>query len=145
MIWAVAVAVWVTVAAGVHLLLSRDALRVVFGLALLGSAVNLVVLAAGRLGSAQPPIVPAGETALPAGAANPLPQALVLTAVVIGFALVCLALVLALCLFGAASDDDVLALGHTEPPPADPVKPPLPAAGTDVVLADAAAGRGGAQ
>jgi multicomponent Na+:H+ antiporter subunit C len=142
MTWAVALAVWVTVAAGAYLLLSRDTLRVVFGLAVLGSAVNLVVLASGRLGSPQPPIVPRGGTALAAGAANPLPQALVLTAVVIGFALVCFALVLALRLIRAVDSDDVLALRAAEPAPDDPVKPPLTDADTDIRM-DTAATRGG--
>jgi multicomponent Na+:H+ antiporter subunit C len=89
MIWAVACALWITLAAGLYLALSRDVLRCVVGLALLGSAVNLLLLAAGRLGSAQPAVVELGERVLQA-AANPLPQALVLTAIVIGFALICL-------------------------------------------------------
>ena len=85
MIWAVAFALWITLTAGLYLALSRDVLRCVVGLALLGSAVNLLLLAAGRLGSAQPAVIEAGGRVLQE-AANPLPQALVLTAIVIGFA-----------------------------------------------------------
>lgn len=85
MIWAVACALWITLAAGLYLALSRDVLRCVVGLALLGSAINLLLLAAGRLGSAQPAVIEAGARVLQ-DAANPLPQALVLTAIVIGFA-----------------------------------------------------------
>lgn len=130
MIWAFAATVWVTVTVGVYLALSRDALRVVLGLAVLGNAANLVLFAAGRLGSAQPAVVPLGETALGA-AANPLPQALVLTAIVIGFALVCFCLVLVLRLIRDAGCDDALELRHAEPRPTDPVKPPLPDAATE--------------
>ncbi len=83
-----------TVAAGVYLTLSRDLFRCIVGLAVLGSAVNLIVFAAGRFGPLQPAIIAAGATELAATAANPLPQALVLTAIVISFALLCFGLVL---------------------------------------------------
>ncbi|WP_157265656.1 NADH-quinone oxidoreductase subunit K [Azohydromonas aeria] len=125
MIWAFAVAVWAALAAGVYLALSRDVLRCVVGLALSGAAVNLLLLAAGRLGPAQPALVPSGATVLDAAAANPLPQALVLTAIVIGLALLCFALVLVRCLVRDAGSDDALALRHAEPVPDHPVKPPL--------------------
>lgn len=95
MIWAVAFALWITLTAGLYLALSRDVLRCVVGLALLGSAVNLLLLAAGRLGSAQPAVIEAGGRVLQE-AANPLPQALVLTAIVIGFAMTAFVVVLAL-------------------------------------------------
>ena len=134
MIWAVALAVWVTVTVGVYLALSRDALRVVLGLAVLGSAINLLLFASGRLGSALPAVVPLGDEVLASNAANPLPQALVLTAIVIGFALVCFCLVLVLRLIRDAGTDDVLDLRHAEPRPTDPVKPPLPAPGTEPAL-----------
>ena len=58
-------------------------------------------------------------------AANPLPQALVLTAIVIGFALLCFALVLVMQLVRRVGTDDALALRWVEPEPTDPVKPPL--------------------
>ena len=124
MIWALAFAVWVVLAAGAYLAMSRDVMRCVVGLALIGSAVNLVLLAAGRVSTAQPAVVVAGQTAL-GKAANSLPQALVLTAIVIGFALVCFAFVLVLQLVRRAGTDDSLELRRAEPPPTDPVKPPL--------------------
>ena len=123
MIWAVAFALWVTLAAGLYLTLSRDVLRCVVGLALLGNAVNLLLLAAGRLGSAQPAVIVSGAEALQ-GASNPLPQALVLTAIVIGFALMCFALVLVMQLVRQVGSDDALALRLVEPEPDEPVKPP---------------------
>lgn len=83
-------------ACGVYLLLSRNLLRTVLGVALLSAATNLVIFFAGRLGFTQPPVIVEGEEALRAGAANPLPQALVLTAIVIGFALVAFASALVL-------------------------------------------------
>jgi multicomponent Na+:H+ antiporter subunit C len=137
MIWAVAFALWITLAAGLYLALSRDVLRCVVGLVLLGSAVNLLLLAAGRLGSAQPAVIELGGQWLQA-AANPLPQALVLTAIVIGFALMCFALVLVMQLVRRTGTDDALALRLAEPEPTDPVKPPLAEDGSDQPVAEAA-------
>ena len=124
MIWAIAAAVFATVAAGVYLALSRDLLRCVIGVSLIGAAANLVVFAAGRVGTVVPPVIPAGESVLSA-AVNPLPQALVLTAIVIGFALVCFSLVLVLALKSRAGVADSAALRLAEPPPGPDGKPPL--------------------
>lgn len=71
---------WVT-ACGVYLLLRGRTFPVVLGLTLLGYAVNVFIFSMGRLWTEAAPIVAAG-----AAAADPLPQALVLTAIVIGFA-----------------------------------------------------------
>ena len=71
---------WVT-ACGIYLVLRGRSFPVVLGLSLLGYAVNLFIFVMGRLWWAAPPVL--GQ----AGAvADPLPQALVLTAIVIGFA-----------------------------------------------------------
>ncbi len=126
-----AFSVFVTVTVGLYLTMSRDTFRCVIGLAVLGAAANLVLFAAGRLGSVSPAVVPVGETVL-RDAANPLPQALVLTAIVIGFALLCYSLVLVLRLIRDARSDDALSLRHAEPIPDDPVKPPAAAPGCDV-------------
>ena len=85
----------VLAAAGTYLLLWRSLLRMLFGVILLSNAANLVLLVAGRTMRAAPPIVPEGMAAPAAAVANPLPQALVLTAIVIGFGLAAFAFVLA--------------------------------------------------
>ena len=71
---------WVT-ACAIYLLLRGRTFPVVLGLTLLGYAVNVFIFAMGRLWSAAPPILTEGTNV-----ADPLPQALVLTAIVIGFA-----------------------------------------------------------
>ncbi|GAB4206952.1 MAG: Na+/H+ antiporter subunit C [Tibeticola sp.] len=124
MTWVVVAGFWVSLVAGVYLVTSRDVLRVVVGLGLLGSAVNLALLASGRFASFRPALVAAGAQALDA-AANPVPQALVLTAIVIGFALLCFSLVLVLALVRRTGTDDVRGLPFAEPAPTDPVKPPF--------------------
>ncbi|MCV2369474.1 Na+/H+ antiporter subunit C [Roseateles oligotrophus] len=72
---------WVT-ACGIYLLLRGRSFSVVLGLSLIGYAVNVFIFAMGRLWQAAPPIL--GQAS--ASVADPLPQALVLTAIVIGFA-----------------------------------------------------------
>ncbi|MBI3776540.1 MAG: NADH-quinone oxidoreductase subunit K [Gammaproteobacteria bacterium] len=124
MIWAVALALGIVIAAGTYLALSRDVLRCLIGLALMGSGVNLLLFAAGRLVTHVPPIILDGETLLGA-AANPLPQALVLTAIVIGFALLCFSLVLAVRLMLTTGTHDTSQLRTAEPAPTDDHKPAL--------------------
>jgi multicomponent Na+:H+ antiporter subunit C len=85
---------------GLYLTLSRNVVRMVLGLSLLTTAVNLVLFQAGRLRSAQPPLIPEGADRLGVSA-DPVPQALVLTAIVIGFALTVVLAALALRAWGS--------------------------------------------
>lgn len=120
-----ALAAGVTLAAGVYLSLSRDLLRCVVGVSVVGVAANLVIFTMGRPGATPPPLIPAGRAVLEEGAANPLPQALVLTAIVIGFALTCFSLVLVLAVKQRTGVADGDALRVSEPPPDPDGKPPL--------------------
>lgn len=124
MIWAVALAMGTVIAAGTYLALSRDLLRCLIGLAMIGSGINLLVFSAGRLLSSLPPIIIEGTQQLGL-AANPLPQALVLTAIVISFALLCFSLVLALRLMSVGGSADLAQLRAAEPPAVDALKPAL--------------------
>jgi multicomponent Na+:H+ antiporter subunit C len=81
-------------ASALYLMLSGILVKFVFGLTLMGNAINLTILAAGRVNYNQPPLIPAGETGLSGPVANALPQALILTAIVIGFAMVTFLLIL---------------------------------------------------
>lgn len=94
--WVFALVAGALATAGVWLMLSRHLLSVVFGVALLGSAANMVVFASGRVVDGAPPLAPEGAAAPLPWAANALPQALVLTAIVIGFGLLVFALSLVL-------------------------------------------------
>lgn len=82
------------VAIAVYQLLSRNLLRLLFGFILLGNAINLAILASGGLTPGLPPLIEPDATVLTDATANPLPQALILTAIVIGFGLVTFAFVL---------------------------------------------------
>ena len=80
---------------GLYMVLSRHLVRMVLGLSLVGTAVNLAIFLAGRLRTSQPPLIPEGAERL-GESADPVPQALVLTAIVIGFALTVILAALAL-------------------------------------------------
>jgi multicomponent Na+:H+ antiporter subunit C len=114
----------IVVGAAVYLSLSRDLFRVVAGLTLLGAATNLIVFAAGRFASLTPPLLTSVEDATSAAASNPLVQALVLTAIVISFALLCFSLVLGAGLRKASGSDDIRQLQAAEPPAVAALKPP---------------------
>lgn len=85
-------AIGVLVAAGVYLLLRARSFPVILGLALLGYATNLFLFASGRVRVGLWPVITDGMKEYP----DPLPQALVLTAIVIGFGMTAYVLVLAL-------------------------------------------------
>ena len=84
------------VAAAIYLMLSRDLMRFLFGLILISNAANLSIFVSGRLISGAPPLIDEGQDFPVGEVANALPQALVLTAIVIGFGLFAFALVLTL-------------------------------------------------
>ena len=91
------------VACGVFLLLRPRSFSVVLGLALLSYAVNILILMGGRLDRRTPPLALPGADRL----ADPLPQALVLTAIVIGFGMTAYLLALALRLLSETGSDAV--------------------------------------
>ncbi|MEZ9708576.1 cation:proton antiporter [Vibrio breoganii] len=91
-LWSIVVGIFVAI--GVYLMLERHLLRILFGLILLSSAVNLAIFTAGRLTPGELPLIENDALVPPDGFANPLPQALILTAIVIGFGLLVFALLL---------------------------------------------------
>lgn len=103
----VALAIGVLTGSGVWLLLRPRTFQVVIGLSLLSYAVNLFIFAMGRLRVAAAPIVEPGVAPDPAALADPLPQALVLTAIVISFAMTALLLVVLLAARGLTGTDHV--------------------------------------
>lgn len=103
------------VAAGVYLMLARNLLRFLFGLVLFSNAANLTIFAAGRLTRAEPPLVPEGLASPGLAVANALPQALILTAIVIGFGLLAFALVLVCRGYQLLGTLDPNEMRHAEP------------------------------
>jgi multicomponent Na+:H+ antiporter subunit C len=81
-------------AASVYLLLRRSMVRLLIGLILLSNAVNLLIFSMGRLTRGEAAMIPPGQPVPIGPIANPLPQALILTAIVIGFGLLAFMMVL---------------------------------------------------
>ncbi|MGH2341659.1 Na+/H+ antiporter subunit C [Segnochrobactraceae bacterium EtOH-i3] len=104
---ALALAIGVLTASGVWLILRPRTFQVIMGLALMSYAVNLFILAAGRLKTDAPPILDKARPFDPALYADPLPQALVLTAIVISFATTALMLVVLIVSRGLTRTDHV--------------------------------------
>jgi multicomponent K+:H+ antiporter subunit C len=94
-------------AAGVWLLLRPRTFQVILGLSLLSYAVNLFIFSVGSLAIDKEPIVRSGVARDLLNYTDPMPQALVLTAIVIGFAMTALFLVVLLALRGLADSDHV--------------------------------------
>ena len=103
----VSLAIGVLAGSGAWLLLRPRTFQVVLGLALLSYAVNLFIFVSGRLTVDRPPIIPRGVPVSPSLYADPVPQALVLTAIVISFATTALFLVLLLVARGLTGTDHV--------------------------------------
>jgi multicomponent Na+:H+ antiporter subunit C len=101
--------------AAVWLLLSRNLLQVIFGLVLLSNVANLVIFTSGGLTLGAPPLIPSGLPMPAAEVANPLPQALIPTAIVIGFGLLTFALALAFRAYQGLGTADVDAMRIAEP------------------------------
>jgi multicomponent Na+:H+ antiporter subunit C len=99
--------------AGIYLMLRRRLAQLIIGLGLLSNGTNLLIFTAGGLTRARPPLVPADTGQLLPPFADPVPQALVLTAIVIGFGLLAFSLVLAHRVHGTVGSDDVDDIGRT--------------------------------
>jgi multicomponent Na+:H+ antiporter subunit C len=107
-----ALASGVLYSAGIYLMLRRRLAQLIIGLGLLSNGTNLLIFTAGGLTRARPPVVPDGADLLVPPYADPVPQALVLTAIVIGFGLLAFSLVLAHRVHATIGSDDVDELGR---------------------------------
>src|SRR6476619_6074460 len=107
-----AVASGVLYAAGVYLMLRRRLAQLIIGLGLLSNGTNLLIFTAGGLTRGRPPLVAIGAAAIEPPYADPVPQALILTAIVIGFGLTAFSLVLARRVHTTAGTDDIDDVGR---------------------------------
>jgi len=110
-------------AVSIYLMLSKHIIRILLGVAIFSNAVNLTIFTAGRIVREVPPIIPEGLDVLDKVAANPLPQALILTAIVISFSFFAFLLVLAFRAYQDLDTDDTDGMRLAEPKGED--LPPL--------------------
>lgn len=102
-----AVAVGGLYAAGIYLVMRRSIIKLIIGLSLLGHAANLLIFTMGGLVRGQPPVMHPWETRLVGGFADPIPEALILTAIVIGFGVQAFAIVLIKHTYQATGTEDL--------------------------------------
>ena len=97
-------------ATGLYLMLQRRLAQLIIGLGLLSNGSNILILAAAGVTRARPPLIE--DPRLPANQfADPVPQSLILTAIVIGFGVLAFALVLAHRVHRSAGSDDIDMIG----------------------------------
>lgn len=113
-------AIGVLTASGVYLLLRPRSFQLLMGMTLLSYAVNLFIFGMGRVKVDSEPVLVPGVAATLANTADPMPQALVLTAIVIGFAMTALLLVVLLASRGLTGTDHVDGVEADEPPRTGP-------------------------
>lgn len=105
--WVLAIVIGGLYAAGLYLLMRGNLVKLVIGLVLLSQAANLLIFTAAGLRSANAPIIPEGEKAPVKDFADPLPQALILTAIVIGFGVIAFTLTLAHTAYARLKSDQL--------------------------------------
>ncbi len=101
-------------AAAFYMMLRRSLVKLIIGLVLLGHASNLCIFTLGRLSKGGAPFVPMGADAVQEPYADPLPQALILTAIVIGFGIQAFAIVLIKRVHQETGSDDLDELQSTD-------------------------------
>ena len=101
-------------AAGVYMVLRRSLIKLVIGLVLLSHAANLCIFTSAEILRGIPPIVEKGQLAPTQPVADPLPEALILTAIVISFGVTAFVLVLFQCAYGRLGETDVDTMRATD-------------------------------
>lgn len=115
-----AVVVGALFAGGLYMMLRRNLVKILIGLLLLGHAANLFVFTLGRLVRGKPPLIPGGEASLMPPYADPVPQALILTAIVISFGVTAFAVILLRQAYLSLGTEDLNQLRTTDMAIEDP-------------------------
>jgi multicomponent Na+:H+ antiporter subunit C len=102
-------------AASIYLMLAGNLIRFIFGLVLASNAVNLLIFIAGRMSISHPPLIPEAYRVPEIPMANALPQALILTAIVIGFALLTFVFILFYRTYQTLGTVDIESMRFAEP------------------------------
>lgn len=109
-----ALIVGILYACGIFLLLRRSFVKLIIGLILLGNGANLLIFLVGGVVKGKPPIIPESSSTMLDIYADPVPQALILTAIVIGFGLQAFAIVLLKRAWAVVETDDLDKLNATD-------------------------------
>lgn len=109
-----AIIIGVLFAAATYMLLRRSLVKIIIGLALLGHAANLLLFTTGKIQRGAAPIIGAEDITMVGNFADPVPQALILTAIVIGFGAQAFAIVLIKRVYQMIGTDDLDEMNTTE-------------------------------
>jgi multicomponent Na+:H+ antiporter subunit C len=109
-----AIVIGILYGTGLYLILRRSIVKLIFGLVILGQATNLLIFTAAGLIRGRPPIISEEATTLAASSADPLPQALILTAIVISFGILAFAIVLLRRAYTLIGSDDLDKMRSTD-------------------------------
>lgn len=109
-----AVTIGILYAAGVYLMLRRSIIKLILGMIFLGNATNLIIFAAGGLTNGAPSFLTNDNNPIAGTIADPLPQALILTAIVIGLGFIAFAIVLKYKFWQITGTDDLDQLKETD-------------------------------
>ena len=109
-----AITIGLLYASGIYLMMSRSFAKLIFGVMLIGNGANLLIFLLGRLVKGSPPIIGANDHIIKAVFADPVPQALILTAIVIGFGMQSFAIVLVKRMYKDFETDDIDDLNTTD-------------------------------
>ena len=101
-------------AGGIYLILRRSLVKLIIGLVLLGNGVNLLMFLMGGLTKGKPPIISEDSKVMTDVFADPVPQALVLTAIVISFGLQSFAIILIKRAYKVLKTDDLDTMNETD-------------------------------
>ncbi len=99
---------------GLYMILRRSMVKLIIGLALLSHGANLLIFTVGRITKGIPAFIGQNETVAQQNIAEPLPQALILTAIVIGFGIQAFTLVLLRKVYQTVESDDINDLKSTD-------------------------------
>ena len=101
-------------AAGIYMMLRRSLLKLIIGLIILGNGANMLIFLLGRIVKGKPPIIDSTESILSGIYADPVPQALILTAIVISFGLQSFAIILIKRAYKVVKTDDLDEMNATD-------------------------------
>ncbi|HSJ66183.1 MAG TPA: Na+/H+ antiporter subunit C [Anditalea sp.] len=101
-------------AAGIYMMLRRSLLKLIIGLIILGNGANMLIFLLGRIVKGKPPIIDSNESVLSGIYADPVPQALILTAIVISFGLQSFAIILIKRAYKVVKTDDLDEMNATD-------------------------------
>lgn len=110
----ISIVIGVMYASGIYLLLRRSIVKLILGIIFLGNATNLVIFVSGGLTKASPAFIEAGQEVASQDIADPLPQALILTAIVIGFGVTAFALALMYRFYKISGTEDIDEVKETD-------------------------------